>query len=112
MSAAMSTTAVTILKCQACGALDPGPRDICPQCHASAFQPHSVSGDGKLVSWTIVRRPPTAFRSEGEYGVAVVRLDAGVTVLGRIGMSDPDLAPGTRVSAAGMHKGVPVFDLA
>jgi hypothetical protein len=104
----MSET-IDILKCGACGALDPGPRDICPKCHAAAFRPHTAEGNGKLISWTIIRRPPTAFRAEGEYGVAVVRLDAGVTVTGRVGIDDPTLQPGTRVVATAKHKGVAVF---
>src|SRR5688572_18769843 len=97
-------SAIDILKCDACGALDPGPRDICPKCHASALRPHSVDGSGALVSWTIIRRPPAAFRAEGEYGVAIVRLDAGVTVTGRIGTSDPAMHLGVRVVTVDKHK--------
>ena len=53
---------VEILKCGKCGALDAGPREICPICHEAALQRHRVPGEGVLISWTIIRRPPAAFR--------------------------------------------------
>ena len=69
---------IEALKCGNCGALDAGPREICPHCHEAALQAHEVAGDGALVTWTVIRRPPAAFRSEGCYAVAVIKLDAGV----------------------------------
>ena len=103
---------VDVLKCGACGALDAGPREICPVCHASALQPEKVSGAGALLSWTIIRRPPAAFRAEGSYAIAVVELDAGIKVTGRIEAADEKSRPGARVVLAESRNGVPVFRLA
>jgi uncharacterized OB-fold protein len=100
---------VDVLKCSNCGALDAGPREICPTCHEAALQPHAVPGDGALMSWTMIRRPPAAFRAEGAYAVAVVQLDAGVKVTGRLGTPDEACGPGTRVALAEKKNGVPVF---
>lgn len=103
---------VDILKCSECGALDAGPREICPVCHAPALQLGQVPGAGALLSWTIIRRPPAAFRSEGSYAVAVVDLDAGVKVTGRLEHAEAEGAPGARVVLAENRNGVPVFRLA
>jgi len=107
----MSTegNSVDVLKCSSCGALDAGPRDICPACHEAALKPHTVAGDGALISWTMIRRPPAAFRAEGQYAVAVVQLDAGVKVTGRLAEPDEAFGPGSRVMAIEKKNGVPVF---
>jgi len=110
MSAAASF--VDVLKCGACGALDAGPREICPVCHASALQPDKVSGAGALLSWTIIRRPPAAFRAEGSYAVAVVELDAGIKVTGRLEAADEKSRLGSRVVLSENRNGVPIFRLA
>jgi uncharacterized OB-fold protein len=103
---------VDVLKCSACGALDAGPREICPACHASALSPEQVSGAGALLSWTVIRRPPAAFRAEGAYAVAVVELDAGIKVTGRLDAMDAGGRLGARVVLAENRNGVPIFRLA
>lgn len=104
-----STGMVNVLRCHNCGTLDAGPREICPSCHESALQRHEVAGDGRLLTWTVIRRPPAAFRTEGSYGVAVIELDAGVKVTGRIEQPDDVKGLGTRVTLASKVNGVPVF---
>lgn len=100
-----------ILKCSACGRLDPGPRDVCPAC-AGSLEPVPVDGAGALVSWTVIRRPPKSFREHGAYCVAIVDLDAGVRITGRL-REIPEHAPlGGRVSLVGCQEQIPVFALA
>jgi uncharacterized OB-fold protein len=90
---------VPIVKCSACGAMDPGPREICPKCHKAALEPALVPGTGKLISWTLIRRPPAQYREDGQYAVAIVRLDAGVQVTGRLKDPTETVKPGSRVQA-------------
>ena len=75
---------VTVLRCGDCGTLDPGPRELCVACGGEHLAPHDVPGDGTLVSWTLIRKPPTRFKAEGPYAVAVVDLAAGVRLTGRL----------------------------
>jgi uncharacterized OB-fold protein len=103
---------VDVLKCANCGALDAGPREICPVCHEAALQRHQVPGDGKLLTWTVIRRPPAAFRAEGAYAVAVVQLDAGVKVTGRLESPTETTTSGARVALAASNNGVPTFRVA
>ena len=101
---------VLILKCEACGQLDSGPRDLCPKCFG-ALKPHTVPGAGELVSWTMIRRPPAAFRAEGAYAVALVKLDAGCQITGRLANPDEQATPGRRVAATGRRETVVVFEV-
>lgn len=113
-TAAAGGMTLDLLKCTACGTLAAKPRELCPKCHASGLANHSVEGVGTLMTWTVVRRPPQAFREEGAYAVCVVALDAGVPVTGRLksladGAEEPK--PGQRVRMTAEHRGAPVFEL-
>ena len=101
---------VDILCCAACGTLDPGPRDLCPKCFGK-LEPKSVPGAGELISWTMIRRPPAAFRAEGVYAVALIRLDAGCQVTGRLANPDDDATPGKRVIATARKGTVTEFSV-
>jgi uncharacterized OB-fold protein len=105
-----SATTVAVMRCSACGTLDPGPRDLCPKCHARLTSAE-VAGAGTLVSWTLIRRPPAAFKEDGQYAVAIVRLDVGVQVTGRLAESDARAVPGARVRATGRHRDTTVFSV-
>ena len=98
-----------VLRCGACAALDPGPREICPRCHQASLQPHAVAGEGKLLSWTVIRRPPAAFRAEGAYAVAVIELDAGLKVTGRLEAPEHVNGLGSRVRLVRSKDGVAIF---
>jgi len=102
-------TQVQVLRCESCGALDPGPREVCPRCFRRSLAPVAVPGTGRLLSWTMVRRAPTRFRGEAPYAVASVELDAGVRVTGRLENAEDETAPGARVEASGSGSGYAIF---
>ncbi len=103
---------VSVLRCTTCGRLDPGPRELCTSCQAGPLDAAEVPATGILVSWTMIRRPPTAFRDEGEYAVAVVALNAGVQITGRLTFAGDGPPPGIWVVAAETNGDVPVFQVA
>lgn len=114
MSSVLSAPpAVEILRCAACGQLDPGPRELCPSCHSPRMEPVTVAGEGGLVSWTLVRRPPTRFQADGPYAVAVVDLDCGVRLTGRLASVPLDEAGapplGARMRVCGGTAGMALF---
>lgn len=104
---------IAILRCAACGQLDAGPRELCPVCHSPDMEPVTVGGDGVLVSWTLVRRPPTRFQADGAYAVAVVDLDCGVRLTGRLAdlpMEEAYAPPlGARMRVCGGSQGMTLF---
>jgi len=103
---------VSVVRCSACGALDPGPREICPRCHKAKLEPHAVPGTGMLVSWTMIRRPPSAYREDGQYAVAVIKLDSGVQVTGRLKDPSEDVKPGVPVRAVAPVRETMLFEVA
>ena len=70
----------------------------------------SVPGHGKLVSWTIIRWPPTRFRATGPYTIAVVDLDAGVRLTGRLASVSESIKPGVDVAFVGMDDAIHLFE--
>ncbi len=70
----------------------------------------SVPGHGKLVSWTVIRRPPTRFRANGPYTIAVVDLDAGVRLTGRLAAASENIRPGVAVAFVGMDEAIHLFE--
>jgi uncharacterized OB-fold protein len=103
---------VGVLRCSACGALDPGPRELCPACLRPALAPSEVPGTGRLVSWTVIRRAPSRFRAEAPYAVCVVDLDAGLRVTGRLADHATEPRPGDTVRAIGIAEGYATFESA
>lgn len=100
------------LRCRHCGTLDTGPRELCPNCHSADLDPCALDGKGVLVSWTTIRRAPARFRSQAPYTVAVVDLDSGLRICGRLLRDPGGLALGTPVVAVGGDSGAYLFERA
>ena len=83
---------LTVFRCQGCGALHERAPVVCATCLGQAFDEQSVLGQGTLASWTTIRKPPLAFKDQGIYDVAVVDLDVGLRVTGRIVSCDDQVA--------------------
>jgi uncharacterized OB-fold protein len=72
------------LRCGRCGALEIPPREFCPSCHARDWTTTPLAGDGVIASYTVIRVPPAPHAGTAPYGVAVVRLREGVSLIGRV----------------------------
>lgn len=92
---------VQILRCADCGRLDPGPRFCCAGCQGTRLLTHRVPGRGRLVSWTLIRRPPEAFAAAGPVAVGVLELEAGVRVTARLELAGAEPALGARFHRCG-----------
>lgn len=102
--------AIPALRCAVCGTLDPGPREICANCLSQALEPIDLPGEGRLVSWTMIRRAPTRFRGEAPYAVCVVELDTGgLRITGRLADPAANPPPGIRLRAIGREDGYSIF---
>jgi hypothetical protein len=78
--------------CDKCGRAQHPPGPVCSCCHSTSLSHLDVSGEGELVAWSTVHRPPSpAFADQVPYTVAVVRLPEGALVEVRtLGTDDPD----------------------
>jgi uncharacterized OB-fold protein len=75
---------LTVQRCAACGALSVPPKLVCPSCEGNAFSRATLGGDGEVASFTVIRVPPSRLAAEAPYVVTVVRMDEGVSLLGRL----------------------------
>jgi uncharacterized OB-fold protein len=74
-----------VQRCAACGHRQFFPRIYCTQCFGERVEWVKTSGFAKVLSFTIVRRPPSpAFAAEVPYVVALVTLDEGPTLMTNI----------------------------
>jgi uncharacterized OB-fold protein len=75
---------LTALRCGVCGELAIPPKQFCPACHACAWQPVPLAGEGTIASFTVIRIAPRAHAADVPYAIAAVRLKEGVSILGRV----------------------------
>lgn len=101
---------LSALRCGACGALDPGPREVCAACGSPDLVACTVPGTGRLLSWTVIRRAPTRFKGQAPYTIAVVDLDAGIRLTGRLRDAPEGLRPGVPVAAVASADGITLFE--
>jgi uncharacterized protein len=75
---------LTALRCGKCGELAIPPKEFCASCRERAWQPLTLSGEGTIASFTVIRVAPRHHVSEVPYAIAVVRLREGVSLMGRV----------------------------
>jgi uncharacterized OB-fold protein len=108
MSAAAT---VSLLRCAGCGRLDGIGRTVCTGCLSFALEPVEVAGTGRLATWTTIRRAPSQFRDDAPYEVAVIDLDAGPRVTGRLAPGGAARAVGAAVHARACDAPFLLFEL-
>ncbi|MCD6372695.1 MAG: Zn-ribbon domain-containing OB-fold protein [Thermococcus sp.] len=59
-------------------------RQVCPVCGSRNVEEYQFSGRGKVLSWTIVRNPPSGFEYYKPYPLALVELEEGPVVLAQL----------------------------
>lgn len=74
------------------------------------MQACTVPGEGRLVSWTVIRRPPTKFKGEGAYAIAIVDLASGLRVTGRLAAVPEVSEPSAAVHAVAFRNGTYIFE--
>lgn len=72
------------IRCTTCQALAMPPREFCPACGKRGWEPVTLSGNGTIASYTVIRVAPRKFATEAPYALAQVRLAEGVSILGRV----------------------------
>jgi len=75
---------LTGIRCGGCGELAIPPKEYCAGCQRREWQPVPLAGTGTIVSFTVIRVAPRGRGGEVPYAVAVVKLDEGVSLLGRV----------------------------
>ena len=75
---------LTGIRCGGCGELAIPPKEFCAACQQRDWRPVPLAGGGTIVSFTVIRVAPRGRGGEVPYAVGVVKLEEGVSLLGRI----------------------------
>lgn len=87
-------------RCTACGRHRAEPMPACPWCAATGAEPIDATGDGLVYSWVSVHRSFGApFADQVPYTIALVDLNEGCRVLGRLETGIGPVHAGLAVSA-------------
>ena len=91
----LATLALAGSRCAECGEVQLGPVVICPACGADQLESTSLSRNGRLWTYTVVRnRPPGDFRGPEPFvpmPVGLVELEDGVRVMSPLAAAEDEL---------------------
>jgi len=96
--------------CQKCGWADFYPAQTCPRCSSTAKQT-ALSGVGKVVTFTTIRYPPKGFETQAPYVVAIIDIEGGPRVIGRVSNSGDEVKIGADVVLKSRTEGRLEFQL-
>ena len=71
-------------RCKKCGFLQHSSHLRCMKCKSEVFNKVKAEGNPKLISYTVLKRPPAEFRDKASYALGVVEFENGVKGLGQI----------------------------
>lgn len=84
-AAALAEGNLIVQKCNDCAALIMYPKYRCPECFSGNLGWQQVSGEGQLLTFTVLRMgPPSTFQVEAPYGIGIVKLDEGPQLMCRL----------------------------
>ncbi len=76
-------------RCAGCGTLSLDPARSCPSCGTAGGSDVTLSGRGRLVSWTVIRVAPARYAAEAPYAVGLLELAEGPRLTARL-EGDPE----------------------
>ena len=71
-------------KCNECGEIDFPPRDVCSNCGSTVTEKYELKGEGKLVSYTMVRSAPPQHEYDKPYPLAIIELEEGPQITAQL----------------------------
>jgi uncharacterized OB-fold protein len=95
--AALSEGDLLAAECRDCDAVLVPPRPACHGCGSRRVSIAEQPTTGAVYSYTEVVRPPTAFEALAPFTVAVVELDSGARLTGRVDATYDEVDVGTPV---------------
>jgi len=94
--------------CPKCGWSDVYATEICPRCY-SHLKETRFSTRGKIATFTVIRSPPLGFENQAPYVVALIDLENGPRVMGRVATNPDGLQIGQSVQFVGSSNGALEF---
>jgi len=97
-----------VYACSKCEWKDFHQAELCPRCHSKIVK-SSSTGVGKVATFTVIRYPPKGFEGEAPYIVALIDIENGPRVIGRIAASPDEIEVGSKVGLSADRKGILEF---
>ncbi len=97
--------------CPKCGWSDFFKAQVCPRC-LTELTVTSFQGRGRIVTFTVIRYPPIGFEEQAPYVVAIIDLNVGPRVIGRINAPPEEVKIGSNVDFSRETAGALEFVLA
>jgi len=103
-------TALSGVLCPKCKWADFFKAQVCPRCLTSLAD-SSFPGQGRIVTFTVIRHPPIGFEDQAPYVVAIIDLKDGPKVVGRVNNKPEEVKIGAEVEFARQAAGALEFTL-
>jgi len=94
--------------CPNCKWSDVYQTEICPRCYTHTKET-SYPARGTIATFTVIRYPPEGFESQAPYVVALVDIENGPRVMGRVTARPEDIQMGQTVEYVGNVNGALQF---
>ncbi len=103
---------IEVLKCSICGKIQALPSYLCKFCQSEQLEQTEIPGKGILYTYSTVHVPLASLENEAPYTVAIVELNGGCRVTGRLVKgSSEKLSIGAAVELVKVLDGTYFFDL-
>ena len=106
----MATPQITAYACQQCDWTDFQPAPKCPRCRGDLRQ-STFAGTGRIATFTVIRYPPKGFENQAPYVVAIIDIENGPRVVGRVSGSGDEVRIGSAVALKSNTRGTLEFQL-
>jgi len=78
------------VKCRTCGRVFFPPRSTCPKCGSSSLEQYTLPRRGRVLSFSVVRKPPRGFEYATPYVIALIELEDGSSILSQLTDCSPE----------------------
>ena len=106
----MSSNEVAAYVCPKCNWADFHPAPRCPRC-GSELKQSTLPGSGRIRTFTTIRYPPEGFETDAPFVVAIIELESGPRVIGRVSNSPDEIKVGSGVLFSSSENGILEFHL-
>jgi uncharacterized OB-fold protein len=104
------TDGIKGFSCPKCNWSDVFPIEVCPRCRSTMKQVW-FSRQGKIATFTVIHYPPKGFERQAPYVVALIDLEKGPRVMGRIVRESRELQIGQTASFLAVSDGALEFEV-
>jgi len=92
-------TTISGVICPKCQWSDFFKAQVCPRC-LTVLTDTSFPGQGRIVTFTVIRYPPIGFEEQAPYVVSLIDLNSGPRVIGRVNAKPEEVKIGASVDFA------------